>query len=204
MNYCPYCAAQITKPSKVCPNCKKVLDFELLNEIYMSGKRSEPNRKLLKQKWFKEHKHIIVPIITMLVGIFVGGIISYLYAQADFVTQRKNYRSQISELQQTIAAKDSAVSNSSDEFQKQLSVKNDIIGVLSEQKKILISIASFTRRLARNSVITPNSVDESDYYKRNVTYLKSQFDKQEEKLAETAFETGEASDVITIPQIFEE
>jgi cytoskeletal protein RodZ len=204
MNYCPYCAAQITKPSKVCPNCKKVLDFELLNEIYMSGKRSEPNRKLLKRKWFKEHNHIIVPIITMLAGIFVGGIISYLYAQTDFVTERKNYRSQISELQQTIATKDSAVSNSSDEFQKQLSVKNDIIGVLSEQKKILISITSFTRRLARNSVITPNSVDESDYYKRNVTYLKSQFDKQEEKLAETAFETGEASDVITIPQIFEE
>lgn len=204
MNYCPYCATQLTKPSKVCPNCKKALDLGLINEIYMSGKGSKPNKKLLKQKWLKEHNHVIIPVITMLAGFFVGGILSYLYAQTNFEGERNNYQHQISQLQQTIATKDSSVSNSVDEFQKQLTLKNDIIGILSEQRKILVSITSFTRRFARNSAITPNSVEESDYYKRNVAYLKSEFDKQQERLAETAFETGEASDVITIPQVFEE
>jgi hypothetical protein len=204
MNYCPYCAAQITKPSKVCPNCKKVLDFELLNEIYMSGKGSGVNKQLLKQKWFKEHTHIIIPIITLLAGFLIGGIISYVYARGEFAGERISYKNKISELQTTIANKDSAVSNSAEEFQKQLSSKNDIIAVLSEQKKTLISIASFTRRLARNSTITPNSVDESDYYKRNILYLKGQFEKQQEKLVETGYTSEEASDVITIPQILEE
>ena len=204
MNYCPYCATQIIKPSKVCPNCKKVLDFELLNEIYMSGKGSEVNKQLLKRKWFKEHTYIITPIVALFIGFFVGGILSYLYAQMEFSGERTDYRGQISELQTSIATKDSAVSNSKDEFQKQLSLKNGIIALLSEQKKTLISVTSFTRRLARNSIITPNSIDESDYYKRNIAYLKSQFNNQQERLVETGFETDEANDIITIPQIFEE
>ena len=204
MNYCPYCATQITKPSKTCPSCKKVLDFELLNEIYSSGKGSDVNKKLVKRKWFKEHTYIIIPIITLLAGLCIGGIISYLYAQREFASERNDYKGRIAELQTTIAVKDSAVSNSAEEFQNQLSSKDIIIDVLSEQKKILISITSFTRRLARNSIITPNTLDESDYYKRNIIYLKNQFDKQQELLVETGFASDQENDIITIPQILEE
>lgn len=204
MNYCPYCAIQLTKPSKVCPNCKKVLDFELLNEIYTSGKGSNVNKKLLKQKWFKEHAHRIIPGIALLAGLFIGGILSYIYAQGEFAGERTNYKNEISELQTTIINKDSAVSNSTEEFQKQLSLKNDINEILSEQKKTLISVISFTRRLANNSIITPNSAEESDYYKRNILYLNSQFEKQQEKLVETGYSLDKANKLITIPQIIEE
>jgi len=204
MNYCPYCAAQLTKPSKVCPNCKKVLDFELLSEIYTSGKGSNVNKQLLKQKWFKEHVHLIIPVVALFAGFFIGGILSYIYAQGEFAGERTNYKNRISGLQATIANKDSAVSNSTEEFQKQLSLKNDIIAVLSEQKKTLVSVASFTRRLAKNSTITPNSVDESDYYKRNILYLKGQFEEQQGRLIETGYASDDANDIITIPQILEE
>lgn len=204
MNYCPYCAAQITKPSKVCPNCKKSLDFELLNEIYTSGTGSQVNKQLLKQRWLKEHAHFVIPAITLLMGFLIGGLLSYTYAQGEFAGQRADYKSKIAELQTTIANKDSAVSNSAEEFQNQLTLKDDIITVLSEQKKTLLSVASFTRRLARNSTITPNSADESDYYRRNILYLKGQFEKQQEELVATGYSSEAANDVITIPQIFEE
>lgn len=204
MNYCPYCATQLTKASKVCPNCKKVLDFDLLSEIYSSGKGSDINKQLLKQKWLKERAHIIIPLISLLVGFFIGGMLAYAYAQGEFAAERTDYRDKISGLQSTVANKDSAVSNSVEEFQTQLSLKDDIIAVLSEQKKTLISITSFTRRLARNSTITPNSADESDYYKRNISYLKGQFEKQQESLIETRYTTQGPDDVITVPQLFEQ
>lgn len=204
MEYCPYCATQLTKPSKVCPNCKKVLDLELLNEIYTSGKGSDVNKKLLKQKWFKEHTYIIAPVITLLAGLLLGGIISYTYAQGEFSGERTTYKSKISELQTAVAKKDSAVSSSVEEFQKQLSLKDDVIAALSEQKKILISVTSFTRRLAKNSTVTPNSVDESDYYRRNVLYLKGQFEKQQEKLIETGYTSQGAGEIVTIPQMLEQ
>ena len=204
MKYCPYCATQLNKPSKVCPNCKKVLDLDLLSELYTSGKGSYVNKKLLKQKWFKEHSYIIIPLITLLVGFLIGGIISYIYAKGEFGQEQTDYKNKISELQTTLANKDSAVSNSTDEFQKQLSLKNDIITILSEQKKILISVVNFTRRFARNSVITSDSVDESDYYKRNILYLNNQFESQQEKLVETGYSSEEANTVVTIPQILDE
>jgi hypothetical protein len=204
MNYCPYCATHLNKLSKVCPNCKKVLDLDLLSELYTSGKGSYVDKKLLKQKWFKEHSYIIIPFMALLIGFFIGGIISHIYAQEEFTGEQIDYKNKISELQATIANKDSAVSNSTDEFQKQLSLKNDIITILSEQKKILISVVNFTRRFARNSVITSNSVDESDYYRRNILYLNNQFESQQERLVKTGYSSEEANTVVTIPQILEE
>ena len=36
MKYCPYCAESIPEDVKVCPNCKKSLDLNLLKEMYIS------------------------------------------------------------------------------------------------------------------------------------------------------------------------
>lgn len=203
MKYCPYCAAQLTKSSKVCPNCKKELDFDLLGELYFSEKGSDVNKKSLRRKWFREHSHIIFPIVTLIIGLAVGGILTYGYAQLKFSDERSGYQSKITQLQTTIANKDSAVSNSTEEFQRQLSEKDKIIATLTEQKKILSSIINFTRRFSNNSVITSNSTDEADYFKRNVLYLNNQFEKEQEKLTEKDHTTGENYNLLTIPQILE-
>ncbi len=204
MKYCPYCAEELAKPSRVCPNCKKLLDFDLVKEAYLSGKGSNVNRKLLRQKWFKEHSHILIPLITLIVGLIAGCIFSYSYAERGFLGERADYKDQVSELQTTIARKDSAISDSSDGFQEQLASQNNIIDILSRQRKILIQIINFTRRLSNNSTITPNSVDESDFFRRNVLYLNRQFEKEQEKLIETGYTSDAAVNLVTIPQILEE
>jgi hypothetical protein len=203
MKYCPYCAFQLTKPSNVCPNCKKILDTGVLSEIYFSEEGSEVNKKLLRQKWFKEHSYIIFPILTLIIGFFVGGIIIYGYTQLQFKGERSGYQNTIAELKTTIANKDSSVANSNEEFQKELNLKNDIITALSEQKVILSRVINFTRRFSNNSIITPNSEEEADYFKRNVLYLNNQFEKQQEKLDETGFASDESYNLLTIPEILE-
>ncbi len=140
----------------------------------------------------------------MIVGLFIGSVFSYAYAQREFSIQRANYQNQITELQMTVAGKDSAVSNSREEFQRQLDSKNNIIEILTEQRKILIQIINFTRRLSNNSTITPNSADESNFFKRNVSYLNGQFAKEQEKLIETGYMSDNAGNLVTIPQLYEE
>lgn len=203
MKYCPYCATQLTKASRICPNCKKELDFNLLGELYFSEKGSDVNKKLLRRKWFREHSHIIFPIVTLIIGLVAGGILTYSYSQLEFSGERSDYQTKITKLQTTIANKDSAVSNSTEEFQKQLSEKDEVIAILTEQKKILSSIINFTRRFSNNSIITPNSVDEADYFKRNVLYLNNQFEKEQEKFVKTEHTSGENYNLLTIPQILE-
>lgn len=204
MKYCPYCAEELTKPAKVCPNCKKLLDVDVVKEAYLSGEGSGVNRKILRQKWFKEHTHIIMPIVTLIIGLVVGGLFSYAYANWGFSNERSEYKSQISGLKMTIASKDSALSNSSEGFQEQLGSKNNIIKILTEQRKLLIQIINFTRRLANNAAVTPNSASEADYYRRNVRYLIRQFENEQTNLAETNHQLDAPGNLVTIPQIIEE
>lgn len=200
MNYCPYCAGQISEDATKCPHCKKQLDFELLGKLYMSGKKSGINKKISRRLWLKEHSHIFIPIITLIVGFVVGGILTYGYGQQSFAAERSDYKNKIASLQTTIANKDSAVSNSTEKFQEQLAAKDEIIGILSEQKQILSRIINFTRRFSTNSTITPNSVEESNYFKRNVSYLIRQFENQQENLQATGYTSDEAYNLMTVPQ----
>lgn len=203
MKYCPYCAEELTQPVKVCPNCKKLLDVDFIKEIYESGKGSQMNKKLLKRKWLKEHAHIIIPVVTLIVGVVVGGLLSYTYAQQAFASERRDYRNQISELQMTIASRDSVIANSSQGFQEQLASKDEIIEILSGQRRILIQVVNFTRRLSNNSIVTPNTADEADYYKRNILYLNNQFQNEQERLIETGYTSDGAENLVTVPQMIE-
>jgi len=200
MNYCPYCAGQISEDAAKCPHCKKQLDFELLGKLYMSGKKSGINKKISRHLWFKEHSHIFIPIITLVVGFIIGGILVFGFEQQSFAGERSDYKDKIAQLQTTIANKDSASSNSTEKFQEQLAARDEIIGILAEQKQILSRIINFTRRFATNSTITPNSADESDYFKRNVSYLIRQFEKQQENLEATGYTSSETYNLMPAPE----
>lgn len=204
MNYCPYCAGQISEDATRCPHCKKQLDFELLGKLYTSGKKSGINKKVARQLWFKEHSHIFIPIITLIVGFIVGGFLMFGFEQLSFAGERSDYKGKITQLQTTVANKDSAASNSTEKFQEQLAAKDEIIGILAEQKQNLSRIINFTRRFASNSTITPNSADEADYFKRNISYLIRLFEKQQESLEATGYTSGESYNLKTAPQFLED
>jgi hypothetical protein len=62
---------------------------------------------------------------------------------------------------------------------------------------------AFTSRLARNSTITPTSPQDIDYFQRNIRYLQNLFNQEQEKLAETSYETPGSFNLIPIPQLLE-
>ena len=68
MEYCPYCAQPLSKSFKVCPNCRKSLQFDLLEKVYRPGNSSHINKKVLKRMWYREHLHIFIPTISFILG----------------------------------------------------------------------------------------------------------------------------------------
>jgi len=201
MEYCPYCAEKIYKPSKICPNCKKSLDMDLLQEMYDTGKRDQVNKKIRKKIWFKEHNYIIFPIITLFIGFLVGAAILYSVGQINFANERMGYEDEISNLQQVIEQKDKAAGGANADYQKVLAEKDEIISILTNQKENLSKIIRFTNRLARNSTITPKTMKESDYFIRNFRYLEKQFKNQEEKLKDIGYNPIKSYDLNPIPQL---
>lgn len=204
MIYCPYCAERLSKPFEVCPNCKKVLDMQALKQIYGTDKSSRINKKALRRLWLKEHGHIIVPVVTLILGLAVGAVLSYAYANVQFQSTRVNYESKISALQTTIEQKESTVGDVSENFQKQLANKDEIISILAEQKDTLGRILYFTNILAQNSQVIPDSTTHVEYFRRNVLYLSNQFDAQQEKLQATGYTPIKTYNLKPIPQLLEQ
>jgi len=201
MKYCPHCSATLHRKVEVCPECKKVIDYKLLGNLYQDGDSSGINKKANRKIWFKEHALVIVPIITILIGFAAGAILMFGYLQIAFQGERGDYENQISELNSIIETKDSAAQSSSQGFQDQLSAKDSVITILSEQLDIMGRAVNFTNRLARNCTITPNSTQEADFYRRNIIYLNNQFALQVEALAQTEYEARRTYSVITVPDL---
>jgi len=204
MKYCPHCSAPLHKVVDVCPECKNVINFELIGSLYEEGASSELNIKAKRKIWFKEHALIIFPLIALIIGLVAGGILMYGYLQIAFANERNDYEAKISELNATISQKNSAAASSSQEFTAQLAAKDEIINILKEQMELMGRAVNFTSRLARNSTITPTSTDEADFYRRNILFLNSELEKQEEALTATAYEAPRNYSLITIPQLVEE
>lgn len=203
MNYCPYCAEPLSKPTKVCPYCKKSLDFDLLKSIIEPTESSDINRKMLFKRWFKEHSFIIYPLIALIIGFIAGGILLYGYAQIEFAGQKSEYETTITELRTTIENKDAQAGDVQSELQATIKRKDQIIQTLMEQKDIYSRMIYFTSRFSENSTITANSAEDSDYYRRNTLYLIRLFEEAQKKLEENNFKDDKNYNVRSIPSLLQ-
>jgi uncharacterized membrane-anchored protein YhcB (DUF1043 family) len=154
--------------------------------------------------WFKENATFILPILTLLVGIAVGALAMFIFDQAYFAATRVDFETRIAELENTISQQQSQANNSAIAFESRLQSKDQVITILSEELNIIGRVLNFTNRLARNSVITVNTPEEEDYYKRNIVYLNTQFSQQEEQLKEAEFQQERNFSLLVIPQLFGE
>jgi len=204
MEYCPYCSTTVSSTQKVCPNCKKSLALNILQSMYMASETSDIDTKAKKQIWFREHSYVIYPIITLIIGLVAGIIGAYLFAQVQFINERSDYKDQISKLEQQVNSSKAAANNAQGELKQQLDNKDEHIKLLKEQRDIMSKIVIFTRRLATNSAITPNTVEEGEYYNRNIRYLIRQFEGQNQLLIQENFEADPGYNLQTIPQLINE
>jgi hypothetical protein len=203
MEYCPYCSQALLKPAKVCPNCRKNIDIGLLAELVKPGETSKKNKKIKRKIWFREKMRLIIPIFTLLVGFIMGAIIINIYNVVQFANEKSSLESKIEELQSVIEKKNLETQNLGSDFQEQLTQKEEIIKIFAEQKDIMGRVINFTARLARNSTVTPNTTTDSDYYQRNISYLISLFEAEQEKLRAIEYTPVTPYPMITIPQLME-
>jgi hypothetical protein len=201
MQYCYHCSEPITKPTKVCPHCKRSLDMSMFESLLSEQEDSEIHKISLRRIWFQEHAHIIWPVITLFIGFIVGGLILYGISRLQFAETRAELEEEIASLESKIEQKDDATSDIRENLNSQLSAKDNIITILDEQKELLTRIINFTRRFAQNSLITPNSESDANSYKRNFIYLNNQFYDKQEELEQTDHSNIKNYNLQPIPQI---
>lgn len=204
MNYCPYCSTPLFKDHKVCPQCKKNLDLDMIQSLYEPREESVVDKKMYRKIWFMEHSYIIYPLIALIIGFISGGILVYLGMTVYFANQSAQYKEEIGQLQQTIAAGQSAAESKESALLEQIEKKEKIIEIIQEQREILSRIINFTRRLATNSTITPNTTEEGVFFDRNIRFLIRQYENQFDALNATGHESNPTYNLQTIPQLISE
>lgn len=202
--YCIYCAERLSKPAKVCPFCKKLLDMNLLKQQYGAGKTSPGSWWVQNRIWLKEHGYILTPLLTLVIGLGIGTFILLSFLQIRFNHQRSAYEVQISELQAAITQKEANVDDTRTNYKKQIAEKNEVIAILSNQNETLRRVISLTRHFAENSTIIPVDDEQADYFKTNFRSLNSQFRRHQNKLAAFGYTSAKAFNLKTIPQLLEE
>lgn len=205
MEYCPHCSSALTRENlKKCPYCKKNIDMDDIAAVVEPGESSKKNKDAIRKIWLREHSSKIIPVITLIIGFIIGSILLYSYAQLQFANERSGLQNTIANLNNTIAQKDAKAGNQKSETENIIKGKDEVISILSEQKNILANIINFTRRMSRNSTITPTTANEADYFKRNFAYLANQFKKQSDALEQTELKSTKEYNLQTIPQIIGE
>ena len=203
MEYCPYCSNPISEGAGTCPHCKKNLDLSLLDDLYAGRETSHVSKAALRRIWYKEHRHIILPIIFFIIGVAAGAAGIYGFAQLQFQNERKELQSRIALLQEQVKKNKDAASQAQNGFEERLKEKDKIIALLTEQKKLMGQAIAFTRRLARNSTISTAGQGQIDYFVRNIRYLSNQFEKKQEELKKLNADQGLNPNLNTIPQFLE-
>ena len=203
MAYCPHCSEALPKPVKVCPFCHKTIDVNLLSSMYEPGESSEVDKQVRRKIWFREKLLIILPLLALLIGLAGGAAAMLIVMEIQFASSREGYEDQIASLQKEIAKQQQSVASSNQEMNEIIAEKDRIIASLTEQNSIFSRMVAFTNRLARNSTITPNSPQDIDYYQRNIRYLQSLFEQEQEKLKETSYKSEETYNLIPVPQLLE-
>ncbi len=203
MAYCPHCSEALPKPVKVCPFCNKSIDIQLISSMYKSGESSEMDKKAKRKIWFREKLLIILPMISLLIGLTIGVIAMLIFMEVQYAASRSSYEEQIKSLQDEIGSREKTAANSNLTLNNTIIEKDKIIASLTEQNSILSRMIAFTSRLARNSTITPTSPQDIDYFQRNIRYLQSLFNQEQEKLKETSYDSTATYNLTPIPQFLE-
>jgi len=203
MAYCPHCSEELPKPVKVCPFCNKTIDLNLLSSMYKPGETSETDKKIRRKIWFKEKLLIILPLLALIIGLAAGAAAMLVFMEIQFASSREGYEEKIAALQNEIEKQRQSVASSNQEMNDIIAEKDKIISSLTEQNSIFSRMVAFTNRLARNSTITPNSPQDIDYYQRNIRYLQSLFEQEQEKLKETSYQSEDTYNLIPVPQFLE-
>jgi hypothetical protein len=203
MVYCPHCSEALPKQVKVCPFCNKTIDAQLLSSLYEPGESSEVDKKIRRKIWFKEKLLFILPLLALIIGLVSGSAAMLAFTEIQYTSSRTAYEDQIKSLQEEIQKNQQSAVDSNQEMNKIIAQKDKIITSLAEQNSIFSRMVSFTNRLARSSTITPNSPQEIDFYQRNIRYLQSLFNQEQEKLREASYDSTGTFNLIPIPQFLE-
>jgi len=203
MAYCPHCSEALPKPVKVCPFCNRTIDVDLLSAMYEPGESSELDKKVRRKIWFKEKLLFILPLLALIIGLVAGATGMLVFMEIQFESTRDAFEEQIASLQNEIEKQQQSVASSNQEMNDIIRDKDQIISSLTEQNSIFSRMISFTNRLARTSTITPVSPQDIDYYQRNIRYLQSLFEQEQEKLKETSYQSEATYNLVPIPQFLE-
>jgi len=204
MHYCPYCSAPVSKSAKTCHNCKKSLEFNIIASALENSEESDFKKSAKRKIWIKERMRFVWPVITLLIGFVIGGVILYYLAVLQFSIKTDDLTFRIDSLNTHITSLNSNAQNAQSGLQTQLDAKDKIIGILQTQRRTLSSIINFTRRFSNNSIITPGNDSDTESYRRNFFYLQRQFENQQDELNETEFKNDNVFNLKTVPQFLEE
>jgi len=202
MVYCYHCTTRLSKDYKVCPHCNKNLDVDLLKRIYQTGNAAKRGARI--KIWFRERNHTLVPFFTLLIGIGLGVAIWWSYAQLQIATSRSNAQMEILGLKAKVADLQGQMTVDSTQFTVQLADKDSVVYLLAAQKATMRKLINLTRRLSNKANIAPSSAAEADYFRRNMKYQITVFDKQEESLAALGYGSPKTYNLMTIPQLLTE
>jgi hypothetical protein len=204
MQYCPYCSAPVSENAKTCHNCKKSLEFEIIASALENSEESDFKKSALRKVWIKERMRYVWPVLTLIIGFIVGGVILYYLAVLEFSIKTDDLNAHIDSLDAQISVLKSNAQNAQSGLQQDLQSKDKIIGLLQSQRQTLASIINFTRRFSSSSTVTPVSDAEIESFRRNFLYLQRQFENQQDELNETKFDNDNVFNLKTIPQFLEE
>lgn len=204
MHYCPYCSEPISAGAKSCPHCKRSLEIELMQQLYQGNLESSHIDPRIKRKmWFRERRILFYPLIALIVGLVAGAIISYGYAQIGFSSEREEHAATVEKLQAEIDGLKQAQGSAQSGFEAQLAEKDALIDLLTKERDAMGRVIYFTRRMARNSTITPNSEAEVTRFKNNLSYLQRLFDGYQETLKTKNFGGYKEFNLKTLPMFLE-
>jgi len=204
MHYCPYCSAQITESAKSCHKCKKSLDFDAFASVFEPSDASAINKSAMRRIWIKEHARFVWPVVTLVLGLIVGGAVFYSLALVQSSAEKDSLNVEIQDLKNQISQINSDAQGAQSGLQGELKAKDQIITILTSQRQTISSIINFTRRFANNSIITPNSEAEATSFRNNFRYLRRQFDDYQDQLNNTAFANNRSFNLKTAPQFLQD
>lgn len=203
MAYCPHCSEALPKPVKVCPFCNKTIDAELLSAMYQSGESSDIDKKARRKVWLREKLLFILPVMALVIGVIAGAVIMAVVMEIQYASSRSSYEEQIKTLQEEINNHAESAANANIELNNTLMNKDRIIASLTELNSIYSRMVAFTNRLSRNCTITPSTPQDIDYYQRNIRYLQSLFQQEQENLKTTDYDSTKTYNLVPIPQFLE-
>jgi len=203
MEYCPFCSEPVKSGAKTCPNCRKTIDFDELAGLYRPGESSHIDQTAKRRIWIREHALLIYPFIAVLIGLVAGAAVMFTWQEVSIANRINEFETRIGTLQDSISTSKQLADSVQNELQQQLTRKDSIISILDQQKSTMARIITSTRRLARNSTITPNTPDQADYFRRNINYLIRVYNNQQQALKETGHEKLPEFNLKTVPQLLE-